>query len=177
MDLLSWAQSRLHDVAALLGFIAVVNVSFLPPDITPKGDYYQVELTLGDAFSSNIEELLDNSVRLGIVYSITVYTKDNRRIRSEIVKEAVYNSLYERYELRSHGRGRHAGPRTEDKSNTMEGVKEFLQHVQFRVEKASAYSCVAEAGLEIFSFDDPRLEEQLWSSRTPGITFYFSDKS
>lgn len=176
MDLLSWAQSRLHDVAALLGFIAVVNASFLPPEITPKGDYYQVELTLGDAFSSNIEELLDNSVRLGIVYTITVYTKDNRRIRSEIVKEAVYNSLHERYELRSHGRGRHAGPEEEELAAAMDGVKEFLQHVEFRVEKTSAYSCVAEADLEIFSFDDPRLEEQLWSSRTPGITFYFSEE-
>jgi hypothetical protein len=174
MDLLFWAQSKLHDVAALLGFIAVVNVSFLPPAVTPAGNFYQVELTLDDAVSPDIEELLDNSVRLGIVYTITVYTKDNRRVRSEIVKEAVYNSLHERYELRSYGRGKYAEPDEDKLAVTQAGAGTFLQTVSFRVRRSSSYSCVAEAGLKIFSFDDPKLEEQLWSSRTPGITFYFS---
>lgn len=175
MDLFSWAQTKLQEAAVLMGFVAVVNVSFLSPIVLTEDERYDVRLFIDEGFSSNMEELLDNSVHIGIEYSITIYTPDDRRVQFTIIKDARYDSLHDRYELHSFGPKQHMGSPVNRYASIKKEVENFLQSVRFSVDEESAYSCIAKAAPKIYSFDDPAIEEKLWGTRKPIITFFFSE--
>ena len=175
MDIFSLAQTKINEAAVLLGFVAVVQVAFLSPAITDSDEYYHVDLAIEDITTSGVTDLLRNSVHLGIEYSITYYTNQDRRYRFTLLKEARYNSLQEHFELKSSGRERFTGPSFEGNVDSLEEVLDFLRKVRFKVRKEVAYSCVVKGALRVFNVDDPELEGNLWGNRKPAITFYFSD--
>ena len=176
MDIFSWLQSKLNETAVLLGFVAVVQVSFLSPTITEQGQYYVVDLALEDLSSAGIMDLLDNSVHLGIEYSVGIYRTDNRRQRFTLLKEARYNSLNRQFEMKRSGHQRYGILPYEGTTNSEDEVLEFLSKIRFKVRKEYAYSTVVKAALRVFNVDDPELEGNLWGNRKPAITFYFKEK-
>ena len=175
MDIFSWAQTKINEAAVLLGFVAVVQVVFLSPTITERGEYYHIDLAIEDVASSGVIELLENSVHLGIEYTVTYYTTEDRRYRFTVLKEVKYNSLQKRFELRSSGWERFTGPPFKDTAESSDKVLDFLRKVRFKVKKEAAYSCVVKGSLKVFNVDDPELEGNPWGNRKPAITFYFSD--
>lgn len=175
MDIFSWAQQKIEEAAVFLGFLTVAAVSFLQPVITESRDQYSVAFEIEGAYTERIDELIENSVHLGIVYTGTVYRTDNTRRTFSITRSVVYQSLHDRYMLMTTVAGGGNQPFS-DKSFTRskDEVIRHLQHFSLTVDRVRAYSCVVTANIKVLGIDSESFEEKLWDRQEPGITFYFN---
>ena len=169
MDILSWAQEKIEEAAVFLGFVAVAAVSFLQPLIQENPDFYTVTIRIEGGYTERMDELVDNSVHLGIIYTGTVYRTDNTRRTFSVSRSVMYQSLHDRYLLLT-TTDEHTDKRfTKNKAD----VIRHLQSFTLEAEKDRAYSCAVSANIKVFNIDSEDLEERLWERQEPGMTFYF----